>query len=102
MGVLEHCGKWVIPLGLTLALGAAQGQEIRLTGRVLEKAGLKPVPGARVVVAGRTDAAATTGADGRFSIVRAATGLRRSAFPASAQAVPPSEKRKLPTPGILF
>lgn len=65
-------------LGLAafLSVTLAQGQAIRLTGRVLDQANLKPVPGALVRLSTRADAADTTGPDGRFSIIRSGTGLR--------------------------
>jgi hypothetical protein len=61
----------LMPLSLFLFLGSAKlifGQEIVYQGRVLEKANLKPVPGASVQLEGGTDLAVLTDAKGVFKI----------------------------------
>jgi hypothetical protein len=64
--------------GLILALGAsaAPAQEVNLTGRILEKAMRKPVPGAMVRLAGDPSVSFLTGPDGRFRLIRVPNGAK--------------------------
>lgn len=63
-------------VGLLILAALARSQEINLRGRVLDRAGLKPVAGAVVRLQSRPEAADTTGTDGRFSIARSASAIR--------------------------
>lgn len=65
-------------LGALWALAAtAAAQEVRLTGRVLEKVLNKPVPGAVVRLAGIPSVVDTTGPDGRFLLQRSSNAVLR-------------------------
>lgn len=57
---------------------AAEAQGVRIRGRVLERANLEPVPGARVTLAGLPGPEAVTGADGAFSLIAAPSAVRKS------------------------
>lgn len=80
-------GNTLVALLVLAAL--ARSQDINLRGRVLDRAGLKPVAGAVVRLQSRPEAADTTGTDGRFSIVRAATVILPDPRPHPGQQVRP-------------
>ncbi|MDB5050021.1 MAG: hypothetical protein JWO30_3092 [Fibrobacteres bacterium] len=73
---------WVTAL-LLAGTTAANGQGTLIQGRVLERAGLKPVPGASVRLLGRAGFSAVTDAKGEFKITSASSTLQKTvpAFP---------------------
>jgi hypothetical protein len=74
----------ILLLLLMLLLTAAGAQTVNLRGRVLDKVGMQPVPGATVKLAG-SELTATTDAMGRFTLNGSSSALgsgsRERAFP---------------------
>jgi hypothetical protein len=71
----------------------AWGQAIVVQGRVLERAALKPVPGATVILAGHPELKTLTGSDGTFKITYGTSAIRPTIRPAIRAAVETRKSR---------
>ncbi len=86
------------PLCLLLGLaGAVCGQGLLIQGRILERAALKPVPGATVRLTGRPGFTAISDAKGIFKIVSSVSAVR---VPGPLREFPTLPGRRSYSPGI--